>query len=129
MTDLTTAPKPFNVGVPELDPSVVDRPRLVDALLAHVERERVVSIVGVAGAGKTTVAAQVAREASIPVGWVTVEDWDESPARFLNDLSAALADAALGVHRLVDVTAYSDPRELAAAIGGMLGAREALLVV
>jgi DNA-binding SARP family transcriptional activator len=118
-----------NVGVPPLDPSVVDRPRLVRALLSHVERERIVHIVGVAGAGKTTAAVQVARASSIPVGWVTVEAWDVSPARFLADLGMALGDAVPGVRKLVDHGAYQEPAELAAAVGGLLGTREVLLVV
>ena len=129
ISGISTASRPFNVGAPELGELVVDRPRLVDALLEHVERSPIVSVVAVAGAGKTTLAAQVAREAPMPVAWLTIEDWDRNPGRFAEDLVAAVSEVAPGAQTLLDLSASGEPPELARAVGSVLGAREALLVL
>ncbi|SDS77835.1 LuxR C-terminal-related transcriptional regulator [Microterricola viridarii] len=83
----------------------VDRPRLVDELDAGLRGGRRLSLVSApAGFGKSTllsawVAALRARS-GVRAAWLSLDEGDNDPARFLAYLSAALhsADPAIGVH-------------------------------
>ena len=68
---------PGGAGVGALDPSVVGRDGDVDGILERLGSDRLVSIVGPGGVGKTTVARQVVRhvrEAGDPVTWVALAE-------------------------------------------------------
>ncbi|WP_019928484.1 AAA family ATPase [Nocardia sp. BMG111209] len=106
----------------ESAPSVIDRTRLLDALRAAGGR-RLILIHGPAGFGKTTLAAQWARElrsTGTPVAWLTVGPDDDNVVWFLTHLVEAvrrvrpeLARRELGA--LLEERA-SDPRSVLSAL-------------
>jgi LuxR family transcriptional regulator, maltose regulon positive regulatory protein len=67
----------------------VPRSKLLRQLQAARERP-LVSIVGPAGYGKTSILAQWASVAPRPAAWLTLDDLDNDPAVFLTYLAAAL---------------------------------------
>ena len=83
--------RPANVGIPWIAEDVVARPRVVEAILTGLARSHLVEIVAPAGAGKTTAVVQVTHEVEMPVAWLTLEEWDRHPGRFLVDLVEALS--------------------------------------
>ncbi|HST46968.1 tetratricopeptide repeat protein [Jatrophihabitans sp.] len=85
--------------VPEPRADLVTRPRLRDRLVA-AERDatRLVLVSAPAGFGKTTVLSQWFAAGSRRVAWVSLDQGDNDPRRFLRHLIAALqtTDAELG---------------------------------
>lgn len=120
---------PSNVGIPEVGSGVVRRPRPLAALLDALSRSRVVHVVAPAGSGKTTLVAQAATETDTPVGWLTLEHWDDNPRRFVNDLVFAVSSAVPSVRAVLETGGSEDPRELASDIGTIVGDREIMLVI
>jgi LuxR family maltose regulon positive regulatory protein len=82
--------------IPPLRPSLVSRPRLVRRLDAGVQAGHCLTLVSApAGFGKTTLVgewAQGRREATspLPVTWISLDEGDNDPVRFLTYLLAAL---------------------------------------
>jgi DNA-binding SARP family transcriptional activator len=69
-----------------------------------IERNRVVLVSAMAGAGKTTTVAGAVQKLRSPVAWLTIERGDADPRRLLTYVEAALAE------RLPDVSgAATDP--------------------
>lgn len=75
---------------PRLPVQHVARPRLL-ALLERGLRRPVTLVSAPAGAGKTTLLAEWAATATRPVAWLSCEEGENDPARFLPSLIAALA--------------------------------------
>jgi LuxR family transcriptional regulator, maltose regulon positive regulatory protein len=85
---------PFPVVETKLQPVVppsgtIDRPRLT-ALLAAEPAPAVVSMIAPPGYGKTILLAQWAAHEKRPVAWVTLDDLDNDPARFVSHIAVAL---------------------------------------
>ncbi|MHA6630562.1 ATP-binding protein [Pseudonocardia sichuanensis] len=120
--DAGAAPPPGGVaGLPVARTSFVGRGAERAAILAALARERLVTLVGPGGVGKTRLAAVVAAEvteaAAFPFGGAFV---DLVPAR--EDSVAQAVAAALGV-------AEGPQQPLEAAIAGRLGRGRSLLVL
>lgn len=81
--------------VPTVREEVIGRGRLLARLEAGSRRPLTV-ISGPAGFGKTTLLAEWAAHASMPVGWVSLDAGDNDPARFFLYLIAALDRAQPG---------------------------------
>jgi LuxR family maltose regulon positive regulatory protein len=79
------------------------RPRLLTAVTQGVQRAPLTLISGVAGAGKTALAAswREAQPAARPIAWVTLDDYDDDPVTFWGYVLEALARAGVGVVRPV----------------------------
>src|SRR3954466_15407277 len=75
------------------------RPRLLTALTQCVQRAPLTLISGVAGAGKTALAAswREAQPESRHIGWVTLDDYDDDPATFWGYGTEAPARAGVGL--------------------------------
>lgn len=67
---------------PKFAAPVLRRPRLLEALLSHLDR-KLLLITADAGYGKTTLVAGVVAEAGIPCAWYRVERVDCDPMAFL----------------------------------------------
>lgn len=80
---------------PPARPGLVERPDLV-ARIDHPTPARLTVVSAPAGWGKTTLLAEWARGAPVPVAWVSLDPSDNDPARFWGYITQALADA--GVH-------------------------------
>ena len=75
--------------LPRPDARAVMRPRLMRRIAAD-RVSPVTAIVAPAGFGKTTLAAQWLAERESPSAWITLEPDDDTPARCLYALVAAL---------------------------------------
>src|SRR5579863_3551200 len=92
-----------SITPPRLPVQHVARPRLL-ALLEQGLRGPVTLVSAPAGSGKTTLLAEWAATITRPVAWLSCEEGENDPARFLSSLSAALArvDAHLGIAAQTD---------------------------
>ena len=84
---------------PALRPDGIARPRLIARLAEGLAAGRRLTLVSAPpGFGKTTLLRAWAAAAARPAAWLTLDEGDDDPARFLRYLAAALhqADARLG---------------------------------
>lgn len=82
--------------VPLPQPNVVPRPRLVELLDAGLGR-KLTLISAAAGFGKTTLVSSWATGSGLPVAWLSLDEGDSDPRRFLLHLIAAIQTAAPAV--------------------------------
>src|SRR5829696_5715100 len=75
--------------VPRGRPGAVARSRLYARLDEGVRRDLTV-VSAPAGFGKTTLLADWSRQSGLPVAWVSLDERDDDPIRFLSYLVAAL---------------------------------------
>ncbi len=75
--------------MPPLRPELVPRPRLLDRLDEGMQR-KLILISAPAGFGKTTLVSNWIRQKAIPAAWISVDESDNDPARFLAYLIASL---------------------------------------
>ncbi len=75
---------------PPIRPSRVQRARLLAALDEGVRRPLTL-VSAPAGFGKTTLLAEWAGRCGLPVAWLSLEEGDNDPARFLTGLASALS--------------------------------------
>ncbi len=75
--------------IPRARPNLVARPRLTD-YLKQAELCPLTVIVAPAGFGKTTLLSDWIARCGLPVGWVSLDENDNDPTRFLTYLIAAL---------------------------------------
>src|SRR6266571_1914563 len=89
--------------IPRLRPNVVSRPRLLERLNEGLHR-KLTLISAPAGFGKTTLVSEWVEGIERPAAWLSLDEGDNDPARFLTYLVAALqtiaatlGEGALGV--------------------------------
>ena len=75
--------------VPQLRPNRVPRPRLV-ARLSQGLTGKLTLVSAPAGFGKTTLVADWLQQAGWPFTWLSLDEGDNEPTRFLSHLGAAL---------------------------------------
>jgi LuxR family maltose regulon positive regulatory protein len=75
--------------VPPVRPEWVPRPRLVDRLIAGMDR-KLTLLSAPAGYGKTTLLSECATRCGRPVAWLTLDTGDNDPVRFWTYFVAAL---------------------------------------
>jgi ATP/maltotriose-dependent transcriptional regulator MalT len=79
--------------LPRLRPHVVSRPRLLERLNEGLHR-KLTLIAAPAGFGKTTLVSEWVATCGQPVAWLSLDDQDSDPARFLTYFIAALQTIA-----------------------------------
>jgi LuxR family maltose regulon positive regulatory protein len=92
-----------SITPPRLPVQHVARPRLL-ALLEQGQLRPVTLVSAPAGSGKTTLLAEWAATTARPVAWLSCEEGENDPARFLSSLIAALAR----VDARLDITAQTE---------------------
>ena len=75
--------------IPTLRPALVRRTRLTEALQTGLERPLTL-VSAPAGFGKTTLICSWIRECELPAAWLSLEEGDNDPVRFLSYLIAGL---------------------------------------
>ena len=75
--------------IPPVRPELVSRPRLIDRLNAGLHR-KLTLVSAPAGFGKTTLVTEWLNSAGRPFTWLSLDEDDNDPARFLTYLVAAL---------------------------------------
>lgn len=81
----------IKVRVPYRRRELLLRTRLVEALLDQMEK-RVLLVVAPAGYGKTSLLVDLAQQCEMPVCWLSLDNLDEEPQRFLRYIIAAIAE-------------------------------------
>ena len=111
---------------PPLPPDAVVRPRLLERLDAGADR-RLVLVCAPAGFGKTTLVRAWLATRDDAIAWVSLDDADVDPTRFLVHLVAALREAVpqVGEAAIRDL-AGPDPRPHAAVVTALLNDLAAL---
>ena len=87
------APRP---GVPAAAPDEVVRGALLERLRAAAATTDLVVVTAPAGYGKTTLLAQMARAAALPVAWVTLDPSHSAPRRLAAEIEEARSRVAPG---------------------------------
>src|SRR6266511_772292 len=82
--------------VPGPQPGFVARPRLIERLDEGLARGLLL-VCAPAGFGKTSLLADWARRSGLPVAWLSLDEGDNDPARFLRHVVAALDRARPGI--------------------------------
>jgi LuxR family maltose regulon positive regulatory protein len=84
--------------VPPTRPELVSRPHLIELLNAGLLRQHKLTLISApAGFGKTTLLSEWVAGCGRPVGWVSLGEGDNDPARFLAYAIAALQTVQTGV--------------------------------
>ncbi|MEJ7837586.1 MAG: LuxR C-terminal-related transcriptional regulator [Thermomicrobiales bacterium] len=91
-TDLLTT----KLYIPTHQATVISRPRLSDRMNTAVQR-KLTLICAPAGFGKTTAVSEWIRERKDAVAWVSLDEGDNDPARFLRYMIAALQTRSAGI--------------------------------
>src|SRR5512136_1182852 len=82
--------------IPPLRPRIVLRPRLVERLNEGLSSGRKLTLISAsAGFGKTTLVSEWVTGCQRPVAWLSLDEGDNDPIRFLAYLVAALQTLAL----------------------------------
>src|SRR6266581_1876932 len=79
--------------IPRLRPNVVSRPRLIERLNEGLHR-KLTLISAPAGFGKTTLVSEWVFGCQRPAAWLSLDEGENDPARFLTYLVAALQTLA-----------------------------------
>src|SRR5258706_455948 len=82
--------------IPLPRPKVVLRPHLIERLNAGMHR-KLTLISAAAGFGKTTLVSEWVASCDRPVAWLSLDEGDNDPTRFLNYLVAALQTIAANI--------------------------------
>src|SRR5438034_5794947 len=82
-----------NLYLPPLRPHVVSRPRLLERLNEGLHR-KLILIAAPAGFGKTTLISEWVEGIERPTAWLSLDEGDNDPTRFLRYLVAALQTIA-----------------------------------
>ena len=99
--------------IPARRANVVPRPRLIDRLNAGLSG-KLTLISAPAGFGKTTLVSEWLAHVDRPIAWLSLDDADNDPARFLAYIVAALqtVEAGLGAAVLNAVEPSQPPSEI-----------------
>src|SRR5581483_9344408 len=90
-------------------PNVVSRPRLLERLNEGLHR-KLTLIAAPAGFGKTTLVSEWVEKIARPTAWLSLDEGDNDPARFLTYLVAAFQTLAPHVGAgVLDVLQSSQP--------------------
>src|SRR5216684_8415979 len=81
------------LNIPRLRPNLVLRPRLIERLNEGLHR-KLTLIAAPAGFGKTTLVSEWVAGCERPTAWLSLDEGDNDPARFLTYLVAALQTIA-----------------------------------
>ncbi len=103
--------------------ALLSRPRLRDAISRAVAAGQVTFIAAPGGSGKTSLLADWARHAAVPVAWYALDPADRDTRRLVSGLCAAVERVLPGVAATA-LAALDGGAQEAAAIGLLLGALE-----
>ena len=83
--------------IPPIRPELVSRPRLIERLNAGLCSRKLTLVSAPAGFGKTTLVSEWVTGCERPVAWLSLDEGDNDPTRFLTYLIAALQTIAANI--------------------------------
>jgi len=92
--------------VPSRRSNLVSRPRLLNRI-AQGSKTQLTLVSAPAGAGKTTLLCEYLHASDRPVAWISLDEKDNDPTRFLTYLVTALQNIQAGTGRIVLDALYS----------------------
>ena len=98
--------------IPLLRPALVPRPRLVEMLNEGLDAKRTLTLISApAGFGKTTLVVDWLKQTDIPAAWLSLDETDNDPPRFLAYLAAAFqqVDEVIGAPLLSGLQSLQVP--------------------
>jgi LuxR family transcriptional regulator, maltose regulon positive regulatory protein len=111
---------------PEARPKLVARPRLTEKLEREAGR-RLTLVSAPAGFGKSTLLGEWLSQEERPVAWVSLDEGDNDPARFLSYLVAALNTVEEGIGEgALAALRSSEPPRIEALTGALINEMAAL---
>jgi ATP/maltotriose-dependent transcriptional regulator MalT/DNA-binding SARP family transcriptional activator len=100
------------LSIPAAAYHLIERAQVLDRLDQAISTKQVVAIGALAGWGKTTVLAQWAARATLPVAWYTLDSTDRDPHLFLDYLLHALAVYVPDANNLAEQLSNTTPQAL-----------------
>jgi ATP/maltotriose-dependent transcriptional regulator MalT/DNA-binding SARP family transcriptional activator len=100
------------LSIPTAAYQLIERAAVLDRLDQAITTKQVVALGALAGWGKTTVLAQWAARAALPVAWYTLDSTDRDPHLFLDYLLHAVAAYVPGAADLADQLSSTTPQAL-----------------
>jgi LuxR family transcriptional regulator, maltose regulon positive regulatory protein len=100
------------LSIPSAAYQLIERAAVLDRLDQAITTKQVVALGALAGWGKTTVLAQWAARASLPVAWYTLDSTDRDPHLFLDYLLHAVAVYVPDAAELADQLSSTSPQAL-----------------
>ncbi|MEO7910759.1 MAG: transcriptional regulator [Roseiflexaceae bacterium] len=100
------------LSIPSAAYQLIERAAVLDRLDQAITTKQVVALGALAGWGKTTVLAQWAARATLPVAWYTLDSTDRDPHLFLDYLLHALAAYVPDAAGLADQLLSTTPQAL-----------------
>ena len=92
--------------IPPLRSDLISRPRLTDRLMAG-SQSKLILVCAPAGYGKTTLAIEWLKKAEAQATWLSLDESDNDPRRFLAYLIAALRQVGQGIGRAAEAMSRS----------------------
>ena len=103
---VTSAILQTKLHVPLLRSDLVLRPRLIESLKTGLDG-RLILVSAQAGSGKTTLIAEWLRQSDHRVAWLSLDESDNDPRRFLDYLLAALRQVQTNIGRSIEAMLQS----------------------
>jgi len=100
------------LSIPTAAYLLIERAAVLERLDQAITTKQVVALGALAGWGKTTVLAQWAARATLPVAWYTLDSTDRDPHLFLDYLLHALAAYVPDASNLADQLSITTPQAL-----------------
>lgn len=113
-------------AVPRAPRGLVPRSRCDEALAATVAAHRLTVVSAPAGFGKTTLVAQWAAAAPVPVAWVSLDPLDDEPGRLVRVLGEALGRLAPAARPDEDAESDRALATVARRVDGLVAALEGM---
>ncbi len=108
--------------IPPIRRAIVPRPGLITQLNEGLAAGRKLTLISApAGFGKTTLVSEWIAECGSPVGWLSLDEGDTNPARFLSYLVTALQLIKTGIgERLLAALQSREPPQLEAVLTDLI---------
>jgi len=107
--------------VPPIRPNLVTRPHLIKQLNQKLEFGSKVTLLSApAGFGKTTLVSNWLHESDFQIAWLSLDEGDNDPARFLSYIIAAMQRTNIGIRESVQPMLDSPQRPTAEILFGAL---------
>lgn len=108
--------------IPPIRRAIVPRPRLIERLNEGLAAGRKFTLISApAGFGKTTLVSEWIADCGCPVGWLSLDEGDTNPARFLSYLITALQLIKTGIGEgLLAALQSREPPQLVAVLTDLI---------